>query len=196
MIKLKVWTVFMAFLVTSIGYSNFLKAVSFEDVNSLRWVGTKVSGKHEGTIGIKSVDFKFDSKTKNLIGGQVLVDMQSINTTDIKGEWKKKLDDHLKNADFFDVVKYPTSKMVFKSVKLKSSDENKKVYEVVADLTMLNVTKPVSFELKEDPQSFKTQFKVNRTHYGIKYKSKNFFKKLGDKVINDDFDLIVSLKKK
>ena len=40
--------------------------------------------------------------------------MTSINTTDLKGEWKDKLDGHLKADDFFGVEKFKTATLVFK----------------------------------------------------------------------------------
>ena len=36
------------------------------------------------------------------------------------------------------------------------------------------------------------KLKIDRTKYGIKYKSKNFIKNIGDKMIYDEFDLEVN----
>ena len=51
----------------------------------------------------------------------------------------KPWDDHLKNADFFNVEKFPT--MTFKSTAIKVTGE--KTADITGDLTILGVTKPV-----------------------------------------------------
>lgn len=54
-----------------------------------------------------------------------------------------KLDDHLKNPDFFDVAKYPT--ITFRSDRLKFDGE--RLVSVSGDLTMHGVTRPVTLEV-------------------------------------------------
>jgi polyisoprenoid-binding protein YceI len=115
--------------------------------------------------------------------------MTSITTTDIKGEYAAKLDGHLKADDFFGTDKYPTSKLVFKKIANKGND----VYTVTADLTIKDVTAPVKFDITVKGNTATTSFKVDRTKFGIKYGSGSFFDNLGDKTINDDFELTVSL---
>ena len=39
-----------------------------------------------------------------------------------------------------------------------------------------------------------TTFNVDRTKYDIKYGSKSFFASIGDKAINDEFELKIALK--
>jgi hypothetical protein len=39
----------------------------------------------------------------------------------------------------------------------------------------------------------RTVFNVDRTKYDIKYNSGSFFSNLGDKMINDEFELAVAL---
>lgn len=156
--------------------------------SKINWVGEKVTGKHEGTINVKDGVLTF--KKDKLTGGNVTVDMTSIQATDLKaGEGKEKLEGHLKNQDFFGTDKYSTSKIVFKSVKLKSAG----VYTVTGDLTIKNVTKPVTFDLKVGKNNATTTFKVDRTKYGIEYGSGSIFDNLGDKAIYDEFQLTVNL---
>ncbi|MCM2343167.1 MAG: YceI family protein [Alphaproteobacteria bacterium] len=50
-----------------------------------------------------------------------------------------KWNDHLKNADFFNVEKFPT--ITFKSTKIDTTGE--KTADITGDLTILGVTKPV-----------------------------------------------------
>ena len=63
----------------------------------------------------------------------VKIPLSSLNTN------VKALDDHLKNADFFDAEKYPN--ITFKSTKVQALGQNK--YKITGDLTVKNVTKPV-----------------------------------------------------
>ena len=63
----------------------------------------------------------------------VTIPLSSLNTN------VKALDDHLKNADFFDAAKYPN--ITFKSTKVQALGQNK--YKITGDLTVKNVTKPV-----------------------------------------------------
>jgi len=55
------------------------------------------------------------------------------------------------------------------------------------------VTAPVTFDITVKGNTATTTFKVDRTKYGIKYGSGSFFDNLGDKTINDEFELTVSL---
>ena len=156
--------------------------------SKISWVGEKVTGKHEGTLSFKEGVLKF--KSGKLTGGAFTVDMNSVNVTDLKaGEGKEKLEGHLKAADFFGTDKYPTSTLVFKSVKAKSAN----VYTVTADLTIKNVTKPVTFDLTVNKNSATSTFKVDRTKYGITYNSGSVFSGIGDKAIYDEFELAVNL---
>ena len=117
------------------------------------------------------------------------MDMTSINTTDIQGDYKKKLDGHLKADDFFGVEKHKKATLVFKSV-----TKNETNYSVVGDLTIKGITNKVSFELAVSENTATTTFQIDRTKFGIKYGSASFFDGLKDKAIYNEFDLKVSLK--
>jgi polyisoprenoid-binding protein YceI len=155
--------------------------------SKINWVGKKVTGEHSGTINFKDGVLVFE---KNKVkGGNFTVDMTSINTTDLSGEWKDKLDGHLKADDFFGTDKHKTSTLKF----TKIADKGNGVYTVTADLTIKGITNPVTFDLTVKGNTATTSFKVDRTKYGIKYNSKNFFESIGDKAIYDDFELTVNL---
>lgn len=156
--------------------------------SDIKWVGKKTGGEHSGVIKFK--EGKLDFKSGKLTGGSFVVDMNSLTVTDLKaGEGKEKLEGHLKAEDFFGTAKHATSKLVFKSVKAKTAN----VYTVTADLTIKNITKPVTFDLTVNKNNATTSFAVDRTKYDIKYKSKNFFEGLGDNFIYDEFDLTVNV---
>ena len=156
--------------------------------STIKWVGKKVTGEHSGTVNFKDGAVVF--KGKKLTGGSFTVDMTSLTSTDLTGEYQGKLNGHLKADDFFGTEKFPTAKLVFKTIGAKTTD----VYTVTADLTIKGITKPVTFDVAVSGNSATTAFKVDRTKYDIKYGSGNFFEGLGDKTINDDFELAVVLK--
>lgn len=157
--------------------------------SNISWVGKKVTGQHNGTLNFKDGVLNF--KNGKLTGGNFTVDMNSINVTDLKaGEGKEKLEGHLKNDDFFGTDKHATSKLIFKTVKAKTAS----VYTVTGDLTIKGITKPVTFDLAVNKNTATSSFKVDRTKYGIQYKSGSIFDGLGDATIYDDMELSVNLK--
>jgi polyisoprenoid-binding protein YceI len=86
----------------------------------------------------------------------------------------EKLDAYLKNADFFDVEKFPT--LTFKSTTIRS--EGGRDYSVTADMTIHGVTRSVTLNVKDvsklanDPWGnlrigLSASVKVNRKDFGI-----------------------------
>jgi len=153
----------------------------------VNWVGHKVTGQHEGTITLQQGTLEFTNN--ELTGGNFVMDMTSINTTDLEGDYKDKLDGHLKADDFFGVEAHKTASLIFTSV--SKNDSN---YAVEGDLTIKGITNKINFDLALTENSATTSLKVDRTKYGIKYGSASFFDGLKDKAIYDEFDLNVSLK--
>ena len=153
------------------------------------WLAKKVGGQHNGDINLKEGTLIF--KSKKLVGGNFTVDMNSINTTDLQGEYKGKLDGHLKADDFFGVEKFPTSTLVFKKIGAKKGAAN--TYVVEADLTIKGITAPITFDIVANKGVANAKLMVDRTKYDIKYASKNFGA-LADKAIDDEFELKVQLK--
>jgi len=155
--------------------------------STIKWNAKKVTGEHSGTANFQDGSLTF--KKGKLAGGSFTVDMTSISTTDLSGDWKTKLDGHLKSNDFFNTEKFKTSTLVFKKVTAK----DKGVYTVTADLTIKGITNPVTFDLAVKGNTASTVVNIDRTKYDIKYGSKSFFDSIGDKAINDDFELTVNL---
>ncbi|MEZ4854657.1 YceI family protein [Flavobacterium sp.] len=155
--------------------------------SSINWVGKKVTGQHNGTVNLKEGNLVF--KDEALVGGKFIVDMTTINTTDLQGEWAQKLNNHLKADDFFGVEKYPTATLQFKKI----ADKGNNVYTIYADLTIKDITNPVSFDIVIGKNTATTKLTIDRTKFDIKYKSGSFFENLGDKAIYDDFELDINL---
>ena len=182
-------TIAFALLVTFSAASVTAQNKKVDVANSkLHWVGKKVTGQHEGTVSLKEGNLTF--KNKKLTGGTFTVDMNSIEVTDIKaGQGKEKLEGHLKADDFFGTDKYKTAKLDFKTI----TPKGKNIYKVTADLTIKEKTNPVTFDITVNGNKATTTLKIDRTKYDIKYGSGSFFDNLGDKAINDNFDLTVAL---
>ena len=155
--------------------------------STVTWKGYKVTGSHTGTINLQSGSLSFDND--KLTGGEFVVDMTSLISTDLEGEYKGKLEGHLKSDDFFGVESHPTSKLVFTNV----TATGKNSYEVTGDLTIKGITKAVTFDVSIYGSKATATMKVDRSEYDVRYGSGSFFDNLGDKTIYDEFDLVVDL---
>lgn len=153
----------------------------------INWVGKKVTGKHTGTLMIKEGNLEF--KKNELVAGKIIVDMESLIVTDLEGDYKMKLERHLKATDFFSVDSFKTATLEFKKVEGENGN-----YKVTGDFTIKDITQSIQFDLKVDANSATSSLVIDRTKFGIQYKSSSFFEGLKDKAIYDDFDLEVKLK--
>jgi len=155
--------------------------------STVKWKGEKVTGFHEGLINIKAANLTFDND--ELTGGEVIIDMLTINCTDLSGPYKNKLEEHLNSSDFFNVKDYPLSTLsIIECTKL-----NNNKYNVVANLTIKDVTETVEFETELNNNVATAEINIDRTKFDIKYSSGSFFKNLGDKMIYDDFSISVNI---
>jgi polyisoprenoid-binding protein YceI len=171
------------------------KAITYkvdEKNSKLSWLAKKVTGEHSGNVKVTGGSLVLDNNV--LKGGSFDIDTRTISVTDITDpEANGKLLGHLKSDDFFAVEKFPAAKFVITSAKPTGAGK----YDVKGKLTIKGITNDVAF-----PATVKTEgntvladakITIDRTKYGIKFRSKNFFENLGDKTIYDDFDLNVTL---
>jgi len=162
------------------------KEVKTEE-STVTWKAYKVTGSHTGTVNLKEGALMFDEG--KLTGGNFTVDMTSLVNSDLEGEYKGKLEGHLKSDDFFGVATNPTASLVF--TKVESSGKNS--YEVIGDLTIKGITKAVTFDVSIYGSKATATMKIDRAQYDVRYGSGSFFDDLGDKTIYDEFDLVVDL---
>ncbi|MBT8205093.1 MAG: YceI family protein [Eudoraea sp.] len=157
------------------------------DKSTVTWKGYKVTGSHTGTIELQSGALTFDGD--KLVGGEFVVNMATLISTDLEGEYKGKLEGHLKSDDFFGVESHPTSKLVFTEI----TATGKNSYEVSGDLTIKGITKAITFDVSVYGSKATATMKVDRSQFDVRYGSGSFFDNLGDKTIYDEFDLVVDL---
>jgi len=158
---------------------------------TITWTGKKVTGQHTGLVKLSKGTLVSDGKSFK--SGSFDIDVTSITTTDLTGEYADKLIGHLKSEDFFSVAKNPISTLVITSFTLKSGND----YEAKGKLTIKGITSDITFPatIKTDGNTVTADavITVDRTKYDIKYGSKKFFESIGDKAIYDDFELAVKL---
>ncbi|GIV28761.1 MAG: lipid-binding protein [Bacteroidia bacterium] len=164
------------------------------DEAKLEWVGKKVGGQHNGTVNFASGNIVVENGV--LTGGEFTIDMNSIVCLDIPAddESNGKLVGHLKSADFFGVDSFPQAKMVITRVETIEGNS----YKVTANLTIKNITNEVNFvtrivQMGDEAIMAEASFNVDRTKYGIKFKSKSFFSEFADNFIHDDMYFNVRL---
>ena len=191
-IKMKKGLLFMFAAVAFVAFSftNVIVQTLKVDVSKseITWTASKVTGTHNGTVAVKEGSLEMTDGV--LTGGSFEVDMTSLIVTDLEGEWKGKLEGHLKSEDFFGIEKYPTAKLVITKVAAKGTPGDYKVY---GDLTIKETTEPISFYANVVENVATATLEIDRSKYDVKYGSGSFFAGLGDKTIYDEFELQVKL---
>ena len=179
-------TVFLIFSLFAFTQTNFDLEKS-----KVKWTGKKITNaSHWGHINFTQADITFDGNV--ILGGNFIVDMTSISVDDISGGGKKRLENHLKDDDFFSVNKFSNAKLEILG-KYEMIDNK---YVVDANLTIKGITNPVKFEMTSiDDGSYKAIMVFDRTKYDVKYSSGSFFENLGDRLILDNVELEVTLVK-
>jgi polyisoprenoid-binding protein YceI len=163
------------------------------DKSMIEWKGFKPTGSHNGTIAITEGNVNVNAGT--IESGSFAIDMNSIVVTDIpaEDEGNGKLVGHLKNSDFFDVETYPSAKFEVTAIE---TIEGKTILS--GNLTLKDATNNISFpvatQMNGDLMTLTSDtFTIDRSKWNIKHGSKSFFDNLGDKFINDDMELKVTL---
>lgn len=158
-----------------------------KSASSIAWLAKKVTGEHNGTVGISAGALNVDGN--KLIGGNFTIDLKTIKDLDLTDPgYNQKLVGHLSSGDFFEVEKFPTASFVITKVAGN---------QVTGNLTVKGITKSITFPaeiaVKGGKVTAKANITIDRTDFNIRFNSKKFFESIGDKAIYDDFALTVSL---
>ena len=161
--------------------------------SNVEWWGYKLAkteaSSHNGVVNLKSGDVIM--KGNNIVGGTFSLDMNSINATDLTGEYQTKLNNHLKNGDFFETDKFPQA--TYKITSVKKSNNKAFPYLVNGDLTAKGKTNPVSFPAKISLKNgvlnmVSDKFSFDRQKFGIAYASA-----AKDVVVKDEIDMVINI---
>lgn len=136
----------------------------------------------EGSLETENEDFE-DA------GIEFSLDVDSIDTN------QEPRDEHLKSADFFSADQYP--KITFKSTSFKKDGDD---YELIGDLTIKDVTKPIRLSAEYGGTAtdaygnvkagFEVSGKINRKEYGLTWSAVT---EAGAIVVGDDIKLNINI---
>ncbi|MET0960178.1 MAG: YceI family protein [Psychrobacillus psychrotolerans] len=133
-----------------------------------------------------------EGNTEDLTGASISfdIDVKSINSNN------EDRDNHLRSGDFFDTETYPSIKFVATNIKKKDDGE----YDVTGDLTIKDVTKPVTFDVEyggkgtnpwgQEVVAFSAESKVNRKEFGLTW---NQALETGGVLVGEDIKITVEL---
>ena len=136
----------------------------------------------EGSLTTDSEDFE-NAKV------ELSLDVNSIDTN------QEQRDGHLKSGEFFDAEKYP--KISFTSTSLTKDGDD---YKLNGDLTIKDVTKPVSLDVEyggsagdfygNTKAGFEVTGKINRKEFGLTWDGVT---EAGSIVVGEDIKLIINV---
>ena len=147
---------------------------------------SKVKGSFSGVQGT------IEGNPEDLTGATVnfTIDANTINTN------AEDRDNHLRSGDFFDAETYPT--LTFVSTEIVKTDDDE--YEVTGDLTIKDVTKPVTLEVEFEGTgvnpwgvqvaAFEVEGKISRKEFGLTW---NQALEAGGVLVGDDIKISIDL---
>ncbi len=153
------------------------------DNSKIDFVGSKVTGSHNGSFGKFSgaIDYLGQPEKSRVT---ITIDLDSLTADD------PKLTAHLKTADFFDVAKYP--KATFESTEIKVGGDKGATHTITGNLQLHGVTKSITFPatiaVSPGAITVDSTFAINRKDFGINYAG------AADNLIRDDVVLTLRVR--
>ena len=136
-----------------------------QGASKVTWVGSKVTGKHDGGFGAfkGTVDVVDGAPEKSKVDVQIEAESLTSDT--------EKLTGHLKSPDFFDVKTHP--KATFVSTEVKKGGEKGATHTITGNLTIKGITKTITFPatvtLSGDAANVDAEFAINRRDFSLNY---------------------------
>lgn len=163
----------------------------------IHWKGKKPTGTHTGTIRLAQGNIR--ATPGRIESGNFIIDMNSIQVTDLQGKDRNDLEAHLKGTvkgkegDFFNVRKYP--KAVFEITDL--TEENGRKF-ISGNLSIKEETKNITFPVEiryrnEEIEITSPEFTIDRTQWKVNFGSRSVFEGLGDNFVFDEIPLRLKL---
>ncbi|AJE04914.1 sulfurtransferase [Geobacter pickeringii] len=162
--------------------------------STLEWIGRNLSKRHHGRIAIQAGELAVAGG--RVSAGNIVLDMATISCLDLQDPvWNAMLIRHLKSDDFFAVDRFPTASFTLTrwEARIGASPEAPQGI-VTGDLTIKDVTRPVSFPAIVAPQQdggIKAHgaFDIDRTLWNVCYGSCRLYEHLGMHLVHDTISL-------
>jgi polyisoprenoid-binding protein YceI len=155
------------------------------------WKGSMLlsSEEHIGYVYISKGELMIEKG--QLVGGTVEIDLNTIEYKDKKN--KNTPVNHLKSPDYFDVEKFPISTFAITEVASVSD----RTIKVTGNLTIKGNTHSVAFpaeiEVKDGIVKANGKMIIDRTDWGIRYRSGKFYDNLADQAVSDDIEFHIKI---
>lgn len=154
------------------------------------WIGRNLNNRHHGRIAIQSG--KMTVQGGKLTVGSIVLDMNGITNSDLQdANWRDMLIRHLKSDDFFAVAQYPAASFNLTGWAAEAgAPQEAPNGTVTGDLTIRDVTRPISFQAIVAPQAdggikAHAVFDIDRTLWNVCYGSGKLFERLGMHLVHD-----------
>ena len=146
-----------------------------QDLSKIQWSGSEEVGgtTHRGELRFR--EGRVFVKDQAVVAAEFVVDMTYIRVLDMPTKSGRKLQDHLKSADFFHVEKYPQARFTLSAVGAADTMLGGNAL-VEGKLTLRGVTQPVQIPLtlgvNDDFVTVTSpEFTIDRTRWGVSYRS-------------------------
>ena len=178
--------------------------------SKIEWIGTKVTGYHTGTVPVKSGEVHVNNG--EVTGGRFVIDLANLEVSgpkNVSESNNKKLQGHLRSADFFDVKKHPKGTFELTGLRPYQGDAAKEendprqeeiseykvtdpTHLVSGNLTLKGITKNIEFPARITVTGTNAEaiakFNIDRKDWNITYPGQP------DDLIRDDIHLGISIK--
>ena len=154
----------------------------------IQWSGSMPARTHTGLLTPEDFDLEIsDEGTVESL--RVVLDMDSIDVTDLDGGKRKKLMKHLRSEDFFYVEEYPTAQFVM--------DEHRDG-ELHGTITIRGISEPISIPVTvhghpDRGWMLNGTFTFDRQKFNVNYQNSGFFGVAKNKIIRDEVELDIEL---
>lgn len=156
----------------------------------VEWKGSMLAGanSHSGFVYLSKGEITIDNG--KIAGGSVDVAMHTIEDESHKSN--SGLINHLKDPDFFDVAKFPYAGFEFSNPANATNNGN-----VAGKLTIKGIAHPVAFPAKVEENGgtlrLDGRLAIDRTKWGIVYKSGKFYDLLADETMSDSIEFHIKI---
>jgi polyisoprenoid-binding protein YceI/rhodanese-related sulfurtransferase len=163
----------------------------------LGWVGRNPANHHEGTM--RFAGGRLEIREAALAGGEIEIDVRSIEVGDLDGEMADILKAHLEHEDFLAAERFPDCRFELTAVApVEGASPGSPNAELRGRLTLRGVSQEVTARATVAPHgergvAVQAQIAIDRTLWGMNYGSGKLYHRLGMHLVHDEIGVQVRL---